>query len=127
MRDSYSLRNPVFLPDLYSFCVFCGIFGLPIGVAPQYKMGSCWPCGSRMWHFPQLSSLHGRPSIGVGRVKHCHHIVWFPASYDSCFYVSIFLVSSGIFLFVFKVWCHHVKFSQSSHSEFSLRRSTTFL
>ena len=121
------MRNPVFLPDLYSFCVFCGIFGLPIGVAPQYKMGSCWPCGSRMWHFPQLSSLHGRPSIGVGRVKHRHHIVWLPASYDSCFYVSIFLVSSGIFLFVFKVWCHHVKFSQSSHSEFSLRRSTTFL
>ena len=46
-------KGTLFFSWIYTLSEFCGTLGLPIGVAPQYKMGSCWLCCSRMWHFQQ--------------------------------------------------------------------------
>ena len=35
-----------FFFQIYTLSDFCDILGLPIGVAPHYKMGRCWLCGS---------------------------------------------------------------------------------
>ena len=90
-------EGTLFFSRIYTLSEFCGILGLPIGVAPHYKMGSCWLCGSRMWHFRQQPSLHSRPSIVDGRVKNRHHSAWCTNLsrffllyfYFSCFYLAV--------------------------------------
>ena len=88
-RDSPKEGTLFFFP-IYTLSEVYGILGLPIEVAPLYKMGSCWLCGSRMWHFQQQFVLHSRPIIAAGRVKNQHCIAWSPTSQDSSLFTEKF-------------------------------------
>ena len=60
-----------FFFQIYTLSDFCDILGLPIGVAPHYKMGRCWLCGSECVIFDSS------PFFIV------HHVAWLPTPQDS--------------------------------------------
>ena len=56
-RETPIKEGTLFFSRIYTLSGFCSILELPIRVSPQYKMGSCWLYGSRMWHIWQYPSF----------------------------------------------------------------------
>ena len=77
---------------------------------------SCWHCGSECGIFDSSPFFIVDRVLQLVEKKNRHHIAWLPTSQDSSLFLFFsFLASCTIFsLFVFKEWCRHVNFAQSS-------------